>query len=206
MEGNGARAKRQRAEKAEKEKAEREENKLLSTLDDDTITTLDGVDMTSLTEALERGGKGLDLKDGESAEAEGKIGWEIPWCLGDGTSKLTGHKMRHPQAATAMVCCIAALLSFYIGVESPFWSVTQVKDVIKDNEEPWDGRTYSRTYATIGIGLLNCEYAELITPLEGQSHPQSGIQSNAVGICTEFAILPYCPDMSRKAPELSYLV
>jgi hypothetical protein len=111
--------------------------------DDATKSALEGVDTSSLKEAMARGGKKVDLKDKDSGRDEGKIGWEFPLCFSGGAF-LTGHKLRHLGAGYAMVSCVFALFSLHKGINSPLWSVTEATNVVSDYAEPWDGRTYTR--------------------------------------------------------------
>jgi hypothetical protein len=78
---------------------------------------------------------------------------------------LTGHKLRHLGAAYAMVSMVFAAFSLHKGINSSLWSVTEYSHMVSDYITPWDGRTYSRTYAASGIGPVTSEYAKLRIPM-----------------------------------------
>jgi hypothetical protein len=192
--------------KAQKEndRAEVANDETLAGLDEDTRHALEGVDTKSLKEAMKRGGHKVDLKDKNSARDEGKIGWEFPICFSGGQF-LTGHKLRHLGAGYAIISCMFAIFSLYKGISSPLWSVTETTHLVADYAEPWDGRSYTRTYACRGVGPTTCDYPDLLPAPADRSHAAIGVQSNAMGICTEFDFWPNCAESTNR-PELSYLV
>ena len=175
-----ARMKRAEAKKKEKQSLEKMD------MDQQSKSALEGIDVSSLERALDRG-----AEDDQEARIhdEGRIGWELP--IGHEVW-LTGHKLRHLPAGYCMLAMSMGLWSLNLALRSPEWSVTEAEIVSKDYTQPWSLTAATRTYGCTGFGPLYSEYGTTSVPIYQRSHPYEGPQGNSQGVCTEYNLFPEC--------------